>query len=69
MLRSGFCAGRSPVGASAAFLHQSGDGLNVIWQALPLPHDGQCKLVIRAYDPDKEKAGPEKSDQQPMKKA
>ena len=53
----------------AAFPHESGDGLNVILQALPLPHDGQCKLVIRAYDPDKEKAGPEKSDQHPMKKA
>jgi hypothetical protein len=32
----------------AAFAHQSGDGFNVVLQALPLPDkDGQCKLVLR----------------------
>jgi len=32
----------------AAFPHQSGDGFNVILQALPIPGpDGQCKIVLR----------------------
>jgi hypothetical protein len=32
----------------AAFPHQSGDGMNVILQALPLPDgDGVCKIVLR----------------------
>ena len=32
----------------AAFQHQSGDGLNIVLQALPLPGpDGTCKLVLR----------------------
>jgi len=32
----------------AAFPHQSGDGFNVILQALPLPStDGTCKIVLR----------------------
>jgi hypothetical protein len=32
----------------AAFPHQSGDGFNIVLQALPLPDkDGQCKLVLR----------------------
>jgi len=32
----------------AAFPHQSGDGFNVILQALPIPdRDGQCKIVLR----------------------
>lgn len=35
-----------PIGA--AFKHQSGDGYNVILQALPLPNgDGTCKIVLR----------------------
>ena len=35
-----------PIGA--AFKHQSGDGYNVILQALPIPNgDGQCKIVLR----------------------
>jgi hypothetical protein len=35
-----------PIGA--AFPHQSGDGFNVILQALPMPSgDGQCKIVLR----------------------
>jgi hypothetical protein len=35
-----------PIGA--AFPHQSGDGYNVILQALPIPNgDGQCKIVLR----------------------
>jgi hypothetical protein len=32
----------------AAFPHQSGDGFNVVLQALPIPGaDGQCKVVLR----------------------
>jgi hypothetical protein len=32
----------------AAFPHQSGDGFNIVLQALPLPDgDGQCKIVLR----------------------
>ena len=32
----------------AAFPHQSGDGFNVMLQALPMPGaDGQCKIVLR----------------------
>lgn len=32
----------------AAFPHQSGDGFNVVLQALPIPgQDGQCKIVLR----------------------
>jgi len=35
-----------PIGA--AFAHQSGDGFNVILQALPIPNgDGVCKIVLR----------------------
>jgi len=35
-----------PIGA--AFRHQSGDGLNVILQALPIGNgDGQVKIVLR----------------------
>jgi hypothetical protein len=35
-----------PIGA--AFPHQTGDGFNVILQALPIPNgDGQCKIVLR----------------------
>lgn len=35
-----------------AFSHEQGDGFNVILQALPLHGNG--KLVVRAYDPEKE---------------
>jgi hypothetical protein len=42
-----------PIGA--AFPHQSGDGFNVILQALPIPdRDGQCKLVLRPPKDDKD---------------
>ena len=42
-----------PIGA--AFAHQSGDGFNVILQALPISNgDGQCKIVLRP--PKDEKA-------------
>ena len=38
----------------AAFPHQSGDGYNVILQALPLPDgDGTCKIVLRPPKDDK----------------
>jgi hypothetical protein len=42
-----------------AFPHEGGPetGLNVILQALPLTgSNGQCKLVLRPYDPEKAKA-------------
>jgi len=36
----------------AAFAHQSGDGFNIVLQALPLPDgDGQCKIVLRPPKP------------------
>jgi hypothetical protein len=32
----------------AAFMHQDGDGYNLVLQALPIPNgDGQCKIVLR----------------------
>ena len=51
-----------PIGA--AFQHQSGDGFNVILQALPIPNgDGQCKIVLRPPKDDstKDKADPQES--------
>ena len=48
-----------PIGA--AFPHQSGDGFNVILQALPLPQeDGQCKIVLRPPKADDQPAAGEK---------
>jgi hypothetical protein len=39
----------------AAFTHQSGDGMNVILQALPLPdNDGVCKIVLRPPKDDQQ---------------
>ena len=39
----------------AAFAHQSGDGFNVVLQALPIPNgDGQCKIVLRPPKGDDE---------------
>ena len=35
----------------AAFPHDDGKGFNVLLQALPIPQDGQCKIVIREYVP------------------
>ena len=42
-----------------AFPHASGEGFNILLQALPLMWDGQCKIVIRPYDPSKKGANPE----------
>lgn len=40
----------------AAFAHQSGDGFNVILQALPIPDgDGVCKIVLRPPKDDEPK--------------
>ena len=36
-----------------AFPHENGDGFNIILQALPIHGNG--KLVMRAYDPAKDK--------------
>ena len=42
-----------PIGA--AFPHQSGDGYNIVLQALPIPdRDGQCKIVLRPPKGDKD---------------
>ena len=41
----------------AAFPHQSGDGFNVILQALPMPGaDGQCKIVLRPLKSDDDRS-------------
>jgi hypothetical protein len=49
----------------AAFPHQSGDGFNVILQALPIPDgDGQCKIVLRPPKGDDDVQAPqERTDQ------
>jgi hypothetical protein len=44
----------------AAFAHQSGDGFNIVLQALPIPdRDGQCKIVLR---PPKDDSQHDKND-------
>lgn len=48
----------------AAFPHQSGDGFNIVLQALPLPGaDGQCKIVLRPprADDDQQPQGSQRS--------
>ncbi|WP_316158311.1 MULTISPECIES: hypothetical protein [unclassified Bradyrhizobium] len=52
-----------PIGA--AFAHQSGEGFNLILQALPLPDkDGQCKIVLRPPKDDDSRSQnpPDRSD-------
>ena len=50
----------------AAFRHTSGDGLNKVLQALPIPGpDGQCKIVLRPPKPGDEQPKPQ---QQTVKK-
>jgi hypothetical protein len=45
-----------PIGA--AFAHQSGDGLNLILQALPIAGpDGVCKVVLRPPKDDQQQEG------------
>jgi hypothetical protein len=40
-----------------AFPHDDGQGYNVMLQALPLPTgDGECKIVLRSYDPKQHEA-------------
>ena len=34
-----------------AFPHEDGQGFNVMLQALPVPTGGECKIILRAYDP------------------
>jgi hypothetical protein len=47
----------------AAFPHQSGDGFNVILQALPIPNgDGQCKIVLRPPKGDDDQQPQERTD-------
>jgi hypothetical protein len=60
------------IAIGAAFMHQDGDGFNVILQALPIGSgDGTCKIVLRPPKddadmqpqegkaaPDKDKSGP-----------
>jgi len=50
-----------PIGA--AFKHQSGDGYNVILQAMPIPNgDGQCKIVLRPPKDDENDRPQERTD-------
>ena len=43
------------IALGAAFMHQDGEGFNVILQALPLPNaDGTCKIVLRPPKDEKE---------------
>ena len=47
----------------AAFAHQSGDGYNVILQAMPIPNgDGQCKIVLRPPKADEAEPQQERND-------
>ena len=49
----------------AAFPHQSGDGFNVVLQALPIPNgDGQCKIVLRPPKSDDAEPQPQESTSQ-----
>ena len=57
-----------PIGA--AFAHQSGDGLNIILQALPIPNgDGVCKIVLRPPRDDQQQDDerPPERDRSPRK--
>jgi len=50
----------------AAFPHQSGDGFNIILQALPISNgDGQCKIVLRPPKDDQQ----DQDTQQPQRGA
>ena len=47
----------------AAFSHQSGDGFNVVLQALPIPNgDGLCKIVLRPPKGDDEPQPQDRTD-------
>ena len=47
----------------AAFPHQSGDGFNVVLQALPIAGaDGQCKIVLRPPRSDDDQPAQEGAD-------
>ena len=46
------------IALGAAFMHQDGEGFNVILQALPLPSgEGTCKIVLRPPKDDKGEKG------------
>ena len=48
----------------AAFMHQDGDGYNIVLQALPIPNgDGQCKIVLR---PPKDDQSHDKANERPQ---
>ena len=50
-----------PIGA--AFAHESGDGFNVILQAVSIPNgDGQCKFVLRPPKDDDDRRSQERND-------
>jgi hypothetical protein len=43
------------IALGAAFMHQDGEGFNVVLQALPLPGgDGTCKIVLRPPKDEKD---------------
>ena len=53
----------------AAFPHQSGDGFNIVLQALPLPdRDGQCKIVLRPPKSDDAEPQPQERTAQTNKR-
>ena len=53
----------------AAFPHQSGDGFNVVLQALPIPGaDGQCKVVLRPPKADDDQQPPAGNNVQRMER-
>jgi hypothetical protein len=57
-----------PIGA--AFPHQSGDGFNVILQALPLPDgDGTCKIVLRPPKDDRNDKSDKEAEDERIKQA
>lgn len=54
-----------------AFPHDDGQGFNIMFQALPIPTGpGECKVVLRAYDPkEHEQEVDERAKQATKKKA
>lgn len=53
----------------AAFPHQTGDGMNIILQALPIPNgDGVCKIVLRPPRDDQQQED-ERSPERPSQKS
>jgi hypothetical protein len=52
----------------AAFPHEDGQGFNILFQALPIPRDGECKVILRIYDPEANEEAVEDAKKVPAKK-